>query len=104
MCKTKLQQLRMSKCENKLFSCSVHKIAEKADELNELFKDGWLTEETQVVGDTYLVLLKKEHSGRKVFYVDVGNMAPEEVTAYMDRVKELTSNPDKDSDFYIPGR
>ncbi len=103
MRKTKVQQLRMAKVENKLFSCHVELIHEKAAELNMLFADGWLTEETQVIGNTYLVLLKKESEGRKVFYVDVGNMTAEEVKPYMDRVKQLLSDP-KEEDFYIPCR
>ncbi len=104
MRKTEVTQLRMAKVENKLFSCRVDQIHEKAAELNELFAAGWLTEETQVVNDVYLVLLMKEGEGRKVFYVDVGGVAPDEVQQYMDRVKELMSNPKPDEDFFIPTR
>lgn len=104
MRKTKVSQLRMAKVENKLFACRLDQLVEKASELNELFAAGWLTEETQVIGDTYLALLKKEGEGRKVFYVDVGNMQPSDVQEYMERVKELMSNPSGVGDFFIPCR
>lgn len=104
MRKTKLQQLRMSKRENKMFACKVEELADKVGALNELFADGWMTEETMVSEGTYVVLLKKEHEGRKVFYVDVGGMTEEEIGPYMERVKELVSNPKEAEDFFIPSR
>jgi len=104
MRKTKLQQLRMAKRENKMFACRVEELSDKVATLNALFADGWLTEETMVSDGTYVVLLKKEHEGRKVFYVDVGDMEADKITEYMERIKELVSNPKEDSDFFIPCR
>ncbi len=94
----------MSKRENKMFACKVEELSDKVGSLNELFSDGWLTEETMVSEGTYVVLLKKEHEGRKVFYADVGDMPTEKVAEYMERVKELVSNPKEDEDFFIPNR
>jgi len=94
----------MSKRENKIFSCPVSKLSEHVEELNMLFADGWLAEDTMVTHDQYVVLLKKEHEGKKVFYVDVTGLAQDKINEYMLRVKELVSNPDPDSDFFIPCR
>ena len=104
MRKTKLQQLRMSKRENKMFACKIEELADKVGALNELFADGWMSEETMVLNGTYVVLLKKEHDGKKVFYVDVGDLAPSDVAEYMERVKQLVSNPSADEDYFIPTR
>lgn len=97
----KMQNIRMRKCENKLFACRVEDLHTRSSELNKLLEDGWLTEETQIVGNMYLALLKKEGEGKKVFYVDVSGMTHEEAHVYMERVKQLMSDPDPDGDFYI---
>ena len=91
------------KTENKLFVCSVHDLDRKAVELNKLFSEGWVEEDTIVVVDTYVMLLKKQVEMRKIFYVDVGSLPPEEIVTYMDRVKQMAKEG-TDGDYFIPIR
>ena len=100
---TEITQLSSHKTENKLFVCSIHDLDEKAADLNKLFDEGWIEEDTVVVADRYVVLLKKQVEMRKVFYVDVGSLPPEEIVEYMDRVKQMAKEG-TDGDYFIPIR
>lgn len=100
---TEITQLSSLKTENKLFVCSVWDLDERAVVLNKLFDEGWIEEDTVVVADRYVALLKKQTEMRKVFYIDVGDLPLSEVVEYIERVKQM-ANKGSDGDYFIPIR
>jgi len=102
MAKTKISQLTQAKTANMIFVCHISRLEERAEELNRLFKAGWVIEKYEVVGDVYFAHLQTCADGRKVFYVAVGNMEPYEISEYIESVKKVSK--DSDGDFYIPVR
>lgn len=102
MAKSKISQLTQAKTANMIFVCHISRLEERAEELNKLFKAGWVIEKSEVVNDVYFVHLQICSDARKVFYVAVGDMAPWEVTDYIENVKKVSK--DGDGDFYIPVR
>jgi hypothetical protein len=102
MAKSKISQLTQAKTANMLFVCHINRLEERAAELNKLFEAGWLIEKSEVVGDVYFVHLQTCADARKVFYVNVGDMAPCEISDYIDQVKKIYSG--KDGDFFVPVR
>lgn len=100
---TRIENIPTEKVASKVFSCSVHEMDKGTKKLNELLDaEGWVVEKTEVVNDHFVVLLKQEVEARKVFYIDVGGMPPDEVANYVDEVRKRLR--EADDDLYIPVR
>lgn len=102
MAKSKISQLTQAKTANMIFVCHIDRLEQRAAELNELFKNGWVIEKSEVVGDVYFVHLQTCSDVRKVFYVAVGDMSPWEISDYIENVKKTCQS--EDGDFFIPVR
>lgn len=102
MAKSKISQLTQAKTANMIFVCHISRLEERAAELNKLFEAGWVIEKHEVVGEVYFVHLQTCSDARKVFYVSVGDMAPWEISDYIENVKKTCRG--EDGDFFIPVR
>lgn len=80
-----------AKKENKVFACRADSVDRYEEQINNLFKEGWLLEKTEFVGSTYVLFLEKKY---KVFYTNLDTLDDKALKSLKDSIESYVGDKD----------